>query len=231
MPYLNVDLNYFDHPKTLQLIAILGNGAAELPLRLWAYAGKFHAKSGALGRRTVAEVESIMRWWGEPGLAVRGLQRTGFLARTRDGFVIHAWKEHQGHIQALKERNKKAAVNRWRNLRGKKEKQASAEGTIEVPLVQDGMPLAVPFRSVPLTDQQQVDREKKDLTALIASVGFIPGELEAHVFPIPGEDHGRKVIDMEPSRCQWWLDRVQMDPKTTAALKHRVKIKTAEVSR
>lgn len=229
MAYLNLDLNYFDHPKTLQLVALLGSGSDVLPLRLWAYVGKFHAKNGALGRRSVAEVESLVRWWGEPGLAVRGLMRVKFLGKGRDGFFVQDWKQHQGHIQALKDRNRKAAVNRWRNLRGNGAKTASTEGTTAVPLVQDGKPLSVPFRSVP--EQQQVDRESKRLTALIASVGFIPGELEDYRFPIPGEDKDRRVIEMEPSRCQWWLDRVEMDAKTTAALRHRIKIKESEVSR
>ena len=227
MAYLNLDLNYFDHPKTLALSALLGNGSSELPLRLWAYAGKFHAKNGCLGRRSVAEIESLLRWWGESGHAVRALQRVGFLGRGRDGFFIHDWKGHQGHIQALKDRNKKAAVNRWRKLRGNGSKTESVEGTMAVPLVQDGMPLAVPFLSVP--KQQQVDRESKELTALIASVGFIPGELESHTFPIKDtDDFGRRVIDMEPSRCEWWLNRVTMDAKTTAALKHRIKLKRQE---
>lgn len=78
---------------------------------------------------------------------------------------------------------------------------------------------------------QQVELKTNRLTALIASVGFIPSELEDHRFPIPGDDKGRRVMDMEPSRCQWWLDRVTMDPKTTAALKYRVKLKADEVSR
>lgn len=52
-------------------------------------------------------------------------------------------------------------------------------------------------------------------------------ELEGHQFPF-GKEKGRKVIDMEPSRCQFYLDRIQMDAKTTAALKHRIKLKAAE---
>ena len=162
MAYLNLDMDYFDHPKTLQLVAILGNGADTLPLRLWAYAGKFHAKNGALGRRSVSDLEGLIRWWGEPGHAVRALQRVGFIGRGRDGFFIHDWRKHQGHIQALKERNKKAAVNRWRNLRGKCEKTGSPVDTTGVPKSTSGMPLAVPFRSVPEQHEQKVGRERTE---------------------------------------------------------------------
>ena len=42
-----VDVDYFSHPKTVQLISIIGQGADVFPIRLWAWAAKF-AKKGAL---------------------------------------------------------------------------------------------------------------------------------------------------------------------------------------
>lgn len=56
-------------------------------------------------------------------------------------------------------------------------------------------------------------------------------DLENHQFQYGKDDRGRRVIDMEPSRCQWWLGRLQMDPKTTAALKHRIALRNGEAIR
>ena len=52
-------------------------------------------------------------------------------------------------------------------------------------------------------------------------------DLESHQFPF-GKERGRRVVDMEPSRCEWYLGQIEMDPKTTAALKHRIKLKQSE---
>lgn len=118
MADLNLDLNYFDHPKTLRLGALLGKGSEVLPLKLWCYAGKYHAEDGRLSGHSTQELESLVRWWGKPGEAVEALIRVGFLEKANDGFKIHDWKVHQGHIHALKTRNKKVAINRWKKLKG-----------------------------------------------------------------------------------------------------------------
>lgn len=129
MSYLNVDLDYFEHPKTLTLIALLGNGAAELPLRLWAYCGKFKPEDGRLGKCSALEIESVLRWWGAPGKAVSALERAGFLSKGYRGYSVHDWKLHQGHIWALKMRNQAVAINRWKNIR----RQASLVDTSGIP--------------------------------------------------------------------------------------------------
>lgn len=58
-------------------------------------------------------------------------------------------------------------------------------------------------------------------------IGWSSGELESHQFPY-GKDRGIRIIDLEASRCQWYLDNNKMDAKTTAALRHRVKLKAEE---
>lgn len=237
MPYLNLDLNYFDHPKTLTLVSLLGNGASELPLRLWAYCGKFHAKTGCLGRRSVAEVESLIRWWGEAGIAVRALRRVGFLGHNRDGYFVIDWKDHQGHIQALKDRNRKAAVNRWRKLGKTPVDKPVLDDTSGMPLVQDGMPLAFPILSVP-KKQRTDDSHSPDLKALIASVADKRSEALAEVRRLDmrmpfGERVGVPVVDLDPEYCQFVLARCapQLGPELRAALELRVKIKAQESAR
>src|SRR5689334_22972130 len=116
MPSLNLDLNYFGHRKTLRLEAILGKGAAELPLRLWTYCGKYHPDTGQFIGYSEAEIEGIAKWWGEPGMLIKTLSRPEILLLEKidGGYQIHDWKEHAGHLWAFKRRAKTAAKKRWK---------------------------------------------------------------------------------------------------------------------
>lgn len=106
---LNVDLDYFDHPKTQRLIGLLARGSEVLPIRLWAYCGKYHAESGRLDGYGPQEIESILQWRGKPGEAVDALVKVGYLEPTENGYKVHDWIEYQGHIHAYKVRGKKNA--------------------------------------------------------------------------------------------------------------------------
>ena len=119
MPYLNLDLDYFDHPKTLRLIGLLGKGAAELPIRLWCKAGKHHSEDGNLTGYSAQEIESLVGWWGKSGKCVEAFVRIGFvgLLQGSDGYSIHDWTDHNGHIHALNARAKAAAKARWDKMR------------------------------------------------------------------------------------------------------------------
>lgn len=113
MPYLNLDLNYFDHRKTKRLVGRLGRGADLLPIVLWNYCGKFHAESGMLTRYSASEIESIVGWWGKSGAFVAAMLDVGYLERNGKGFKVHEWLEHQGHLDAFSVRGKIAAKARW----------------------------------------------------------------------------------------------------------------------
>lgn len=125
MPSVNMHLNYFDHPKTRRLIGLLGRGAAELPLRLWAYCGKYHSDDGVLAGYSAQEIEDVVRWWGKPGDCVAGLadKNVRFLEPLPGGAGFRAnglegsWREEQGHFVIYRERAKKAAEERWREKR------------------------------------------------------------------------------------------------------------------
>lgn len=113
MPSLNLDLNYFDHLKTLRLMARLGESADVLPLRLWAYVGQHYAESGCLPMLE-AELEQVCRWRGEKGAMVAAMIEVGFIERKNENlFLIHDWFDHSGHLGAYKKRAKKAAQKRW----------------------------------------------------------------------------------------------------------------------
>ncbi len=114
MPYLNLDLDYFTHPKTSRLVGLLGRGAAELPIRLWAYCGKHHSESGNLTGYSAQEIETVVGWWGGTGKMVEAMLNVGFLDKIENGFRIHGWKEHAGHLSVFKKRAKSAAKERWK---------------------------------------------------------------------------------------------------------------------
>lgn len=119
MPSLNLDLDFFDHPKTRRLVGLLGRGAEVLPIKLWSYCGKFHAEDGRLAGYSPQEIESIVGWWGKAGDAVAALVRVEFLDELPDGsgYQVHDWLEYQGHIEAFRQRSKKAAAARWSKAR------------------------------------------------------------------------------------------------------------------
>jgi hypothetical protein len=124
MPYLNLDLDYFDHPKTKRLVGLLGRGSDVLPVRLWCYCGKFHADTGDMTGYSPIELENLIGWWGQPGKAVEALAKLQFLDSTPSGYVVHDWAKINGHISALKERAQAGAAERWRRYKEEKSAQA-----------------------------------------------------------------------------------------------------------
>jgi hypothetical protein len=144
--YINVDLDYFDHPKTKRLVGLLGVGAELLPIRLWAYTGKYHPRTGIITGYAPQEVEIFVGWKGKPGKMVAALLKVGFveLVGTPKCLKIHDWKTTQGHLWSLKIRNKKIALSRWEKLRRTMEERKSTVDTSGTNLVcQDpnpGMP-------------------------------------------------------------------------------------------
>ena len=118
MADLNLDLDYFTHPKTMRLIGLLGRGAEVLPIRLWCWCAKYHAESGELSGYSAQEIESCVGWWGKEGQLVEALVKVGFLERKGKTYLVHDWRNHQGHISALRSRAQKAAHTRWNKLKG-----------------------------------------------------------------------------------------------------------------
>lgn len=114
MAYLNLDVDFFTHPKTLRLVAILGDGAIACLLRLWSYTAKHYTESGILSGMTACELESIIGWRGESGVLMLTLTNLGFIDVVSNNCRIHGWKEHAGHLVSFKKRAKSAAYTRWR---------------------------------------------------------------------------------------------------------------------
>jgi hypothetical protein len=88
MTSLNLDLDFFDHPKTRRLVGLLGRGSEVLPIKLWCWCAKYHAESGWLTGYSAQEIESILGWWGEPGKMVEAMVKVGFLIESVDGLCL-----------------------------------------------------------------------------------------------------------------------------------------------
>jgi hypothetical protein len=139
--YLNLDPDYFTHPKTVRLAGLLGPGADILPIRLWAYCAKHHPVVGALNGYSARELEAVIGWQGPPGKAVEGLVKVGFLKNQPEGYLIHDWKDHEGHIVAFTKRAKHANKIRWEKLRrdpSRSPQRAAKDSFKESPSFEDG---------------------------------------------------------------------------------------------
>lgn len=113
MPSINLDLNYFEHPKTKRLIALVGKGGAEFPIRLWAYCGKYHMGDGVLLGYSWGEIEEMLNWRGKKGLLVESMLKVGFLDIKDDIIFVHDWLINNGHLKEFKDRATNAARIRW----------------------------------------------------------------------------------------------------------------------
>lgn len=130
MPDLNLSPDYFDHRKTKRLQLRLGVDSALYPIRLWAYAAKYHPNDGLFAGYSGDEICAIATSNATSNAtSILDALLDGFLESVEGGFQIHDWEEHQGHLQAFHERAKLGAKARWdkiRNLGKKKNKNASS---------------------------------------------------------------------------------------------------------
>lgn len=143
MPNLNLDLDYFSHPKTVRLVGIIGDGADIYPIRLWAYCGKYHVADGVLKGYSKGEIEGALGWRGKGGELVDALLKVGYLDKNRETYSVHEFVDHEGHLLAFHERAKQANKARWDKIRGQKTSDPSRTPKAEV------KESPVPIRTVP----------------------------------------------------------------------------------
>lgn len=126
MPYLNIDLDYFHHPKTLILESELGGHRATLiPIKLWAHTGKYHSEDGFLRGYSPASLAKAVDFdHRDAEKIITALIKAGFIEKKKDGYLVHDWNEHNGHLALFRERAKNAANARWN-------KSKPAENTVE----------------------------------------------------------------------------------------------------
>jgi hypothetical protein len=111
--YVQLDADYYDHPKTLHLVSLIGTEGDVYPPRLWTWAIKY-AKKGVL--RSTSMIEVACRWRGESGKLAAAMMAAGFVEM--DGLTIHGWMERTGHDLEVYELKKERLRERRRNFPG-----------------------------------------------------------------------------------------------------------------
>jgi FtsZ-interacting cell division protein YlmF len=121
--YLEIDEGYFEHPKTLDLCARLGDSKASIyPLRLWKWACR-SAKTGRLGKISAFAVEKAIDYEPMDGKAFASMVEAGWIDKGQDGsYQIHDWMSYTGG--AILRMDKKAEENRARRAEAKKRHDA-----------------------------------------------------------------------------------------------------------
>lgn len=120
---INLDIDYFDHPKVRRLIGILGPGSEVHHIRLMTYTAKHRPGSGGFDDWSAEEIESAADWRGEKSKMVEAMIRCGLLHEKNGGYYLHDWKERQPHLvkyEKTKRERKKAADKRWNQERRRK---------------------------------------------------------------------------------------------------------------
>lgn len=136
MQYLNIDVDFFNHPKTVRFCCELGGHRAEvLPVRLWAHVAKYHSEDAFLKDYSPAALAKILGWKEDAEKLVQALLNCGFIEQKKGGFIVHDFNEHNGHLALYKERGRIAAEARWNKLRPSQEKKDTPQrGKKEKPI-------------------------------------------------------------------------------------------------
>lgn len=159
MPYINLDLDYLNHPRTMRLIGMLGRGAEILPIRLWLYCGKYLSDSGSFAGFSAQEIETIACWWGKSGEMIAALEKcvdekgVSFLTRTDNGWEIPNWLNINGHLGVFRERAKIAAKVRWDKYRVECSSNASSNAQAIT------KQCSIPYQAIP-KKEKNIKKEK-----------------------------------------------------------------------
>lgn len=167
MPYLNLDLDYFTHPKVERLVDALGVEAFHYPIRLWCYAGKHFSESGVFVECSPTQLEKAMGWVGEGGKLIDLLVKFGFLEVKGKSLKVHDWKHHAGHLSAFKKRAKTAAKKRWNTYATSMQQASHKDAKGYAPLLSSPSSssplLAVPLREDKTTGPPDGDPSRGSL--------------------------------------------------------------------
>lgn len=225
MPYLNLDPNYFEHPKTRRLVGLLGPMSDVLPLRLWAYCAKIHPIDGRLKGYEAGEVEAIIGWSGAPKAAIAAMVKVGFILEAKDGFSCVDWRQHEGHMAAFSRRGKVAAKARWAKYAASMPKAMQKAKLSNAPTV-PSLPTVptLPTKPTEPTVVKSPAQRPVDLS------------IEGSDLRMPfGEFKGVHVSNLEPSYCKWLLTEFKgkksIGPELRKALQEVVDRKAEEIAR
>lgn len=116
MPKINVDSDYFTHPKTKKLGVYIGPRAEIYPIKLWCFCAKYHPKDGILNGYSAIEIERLLDFDGPPGNLISALVKVGFLEKIDENkHAIHDWLIHAEHVYRYQEHGRRMAKKRWKS--------------------------------------------------------------------------------------------------------------------
>lgn len=144
---IEVELSFFQHPKTLKLKQLLRNPqAGYYVLQMWATAAQYHPHGTF---ESPSDCAHAAGWRGSSDRLVTAMERAGFIERRsydgRDMLIIHDWEKHTGLVIQAYEAKKAAQRQKYAESRGIKEGFSSER----IPQT-SRKNSAPPFPSVPL---------------------------------------------------------------------------------
>lgn len=128
--YVQLDADYWDHPKTLHLVGLMGQRGETIPLKMWSWATRFKV-SGKFD--SVEQLALACRYKGNPEVVQKALKDAGFI--DADGLTIHDWHLRTGHGIAMYEREKerqRLKAERYRSERDAKSTDGTSHGSTPV---------------------------------------------------------------------------------------------------
>lgn len=211
MPSLNVELNYFGHPKTKALRRLLGKCAEILPLKVWVYTALYFPKDGRLTGISPAELEAECQWWGKTGAMVRAMVEVNFLEMDGKTMVIHDWLVHESHILNYQIRGRKGGEAKAAKAKAMAETESASSSASSTSIV-----ASQTDRQTEHAEQtEQTDRGKQPS---VAENGKRAKPLPLGVVGTPGDDD----LDQEIRRYIDAHTMLTYHPKAHADLRKTV---------
>ena len=112
---IRIDVDFYDHPKTIKLQRRFGSDGLIALQRLWVFAAK-HKSSGELTSMDAEEISIAMRWQGDCEAFVAALVDLRWLDIMSGQYVIHDWSEHNPWAAASADRSDKARFSKMASL-------------------------------------------------------------------------------------------------------------------
>lgn len=125
---IRLSVDFFDHPKTMKLIRVMGLDGVFCLQRLWCFCGKYRPE-GTLDDMDVFDIELAARWTGEQGEFVSGMVKLKWIDCVDGVYTLHDWHDHNGFAVHAKEREdqaRKAAEKRWKKRYGSSDADADS---------------------------------------------------------------------------------------------------------
>jgi hypothetical protein len=235
--YLEIDEGYWEHPKTLDLCARLGDDRADTyPPRLWKWATR-SARSGKLGLMSDAAIETAVRYAPKDGRCASALIAAGFIDRSPDGSAeIHDWMDFTGGAIKRMEDEARRKKEYRDSRRAERESASDVHGMSAGQSA--GHPRTNPTQSSPVQSSPVQTREEETSRARSNPPANEPGKptafnvvsqflaIRAELLGAGGKNLFAQPANGDVEKCSQWLasmladDCADIEPAIRLACKH-----------